>query len=54
MSIINGISGKNNSMTNNAETPRSENKEINIVRKYFQVNKGDLRNHLFQIYFKIE
>ena len=52
MSIINGVSGKNNSMPNNAETPRSENKEIRIVRKYFQVNKGDLRKDLFPIYFK--
>ena len=54
MSIIYGISGKNNSIPNNAEKPRYENKEIRIVRKYFQVNKGDLRNHLFQIYFKID
>ena len=54
MSIIYGISGKNNSIPNNAETPRYDNKEIRIVRKYFQVNKGDLRIRLFQIYFKIE
>ena len=54
MSTIYGISGKNISISNNAESPRYENKEIRIVRKHFQVNKGDLRNHLFQIYFKIE
>ena len=51
MSIIYGISGKNNSIPNNAEKQRYKNKEIRIVRKYFQVNKGNLRNHLFQIYF---
>ena len=54
MSIIYGISDKNNSKPYNAESTRYENKEIRIVRKYFQVSKGDLRNHLFQIYFKIE
>ena len=54
MSIIYGISDKNNSKPYNAESTRYENKEIRIVRKYFQVNKGDLRNHLFQIYFKVE
>ena len=54
MSIIYGNSGKNNSKPYNAESTRYENKEIRIVRKYFQVNKGDLRNHLFQICFKIE
>ena len=52
MSIIYGISDKNNSKPYNAESTRYENKEIRIVRKYFQVNKGDLRKHLFPIYFK--
>ena len=43
MSILYGISDKNNSKPYNAESTRYENKEIRIVRKYFQVNKGDLR-----------
>ena len=38
MSIISEVSSKNNSIPNNAESPGYENKEIRIVRKYFQVN----------------
>ena len=53
MSIINGISGIDDIIPDNAESSRYENKDIRIVRKKFQVNKGDLRNHLFPIYFKI-
>ena len=52
MSTVYGISGKNNSKPYNAESTRYENKEIRIVRKYFQVNRGNLRNDLFQIYFR--
>ena len=53
MSIINGISGIDDIIPDNAESSRYENKDIRIVRKYFQVNKDDQRNHLFTIYFKI-
>ena len=49
MSIIYGISDKNNSKPYNAESTRYENKEIRMVRKYFQVNKGDLRSYIISV-----